>query len=257
MLGIALVAGATAGAALDATLGLSGPTTIRSRAVTPSLTQTVVGTVRRAASPARPAPVPTILPGDPNPHHLHLSDAVPTDAALIGVWYPAAHQVLVQWERDFGGRPPYEEFGLTLYEFERRNSEFPWRMVWKFRRTEEDRVARLGPVQVGDFTGDGRADLVVFVDTDGSAGCGTYRAWVNAGQATHLVLRRLLCMDQGQIVLRGSRLIVTQGLDFAGPGIHCCYRRVRTTVLRWNGARLSVIASYVGPNSRRAWPPGA
>jgi len=250
LVGIALVAGAAAGAALDASIRPSKGI----RTVTRSRTDTVVATVRRTASPARRAPVPDLLPGDPNPHHLKLSDAVPADAELTGAWYPAAHELLVQWDRDFEEQP-YEEFGLTLYEYDGQQSEYPWRKAWLLRRTETERVAGLR-LQVGDFTGDGRANFVVFVDTDGSAGCGTYRAYVNRGPATRLVLRRSLCLDQGQVVLRRSRLLVTEGVDFAGPGIHCCYRRVRRTVLRWDGTRLRYVSTRVGPNHRR-WPPGA
>jgi hypothetical protein len=51
--------------------------------------------------------------------------------------------VLVQWERDFGDQAPYEEFGLTLYAFEARHPEFPWRAVWTFRRNQQEQVALL------------------------------------------------------------------------------------------------------------------
>src|SRR5438045_289866 len=84
-----------------------------------------------------------------------------------------------------------------------------WGREWSLRRTMLERVGGVR-AQVADFPGDGRSDILVFVDTGGSAGCGTYRAFANAGRSTHFVLLRQLCMDQGQILLRHHRVVVSQ-----------------------------------------------
>ena len=44
-------------------------------------------------------------------------------------------------------------------------------------------------------------------------------------------------------------------VDYRGPGIHCCYRRVRVTWMGWNGRRLITMRQTVRKN-RRGWPPG-
>src|SRR5919201_1376158 len=64
-----------------------------------------------------------------------------------------------------------------------------------------------------------------------------------------------LALDQGTMSFAGGALVVREGVDFRGRGVHCCYRRVRLTWLRWTGSRLVTIRQMVRKN-RRGWPPG-
>lgn len=54
---------------------------------------------------------------------------------------------------------------------------------------------------------------------------------------------------------RRTALVGREGLDYRGPGIHCCYRKVRESWLRWNSPRLVTVRRIVRKN-RRGWPPG-
>jgi hypothetical protein len=110
-------------------------------------------------------------------------------------------------------------------------------------------------VKLGDISGDGRPEVLVFFDTDGSAGGGTYHLFANSGYRVREALVKNLALDQGTISFAHGNLVVLEGLDYHGPGIHCCYRKVRETWLRWNGRRLVTVRSIVRKN-RRGWPPG-
>jgi hypothetical protein len=254
LLGIACVAGLAAGAALDAKL--LGHEHVRTVVRTVRQTSTMTRYARPPASAIHPARFPWSLVGGGNAHEVVLGETVAADAQLIAAWYPRPHQVLVQWVRDFGDEPPYREFGLTLWAYEpRRSHRYPWQPVWTLRRSEyRERVDALR-ITLGDLTGDRHGDFLVFVDTDGSGGCGTYLAVVDERFGARIALRRQLCLDQGQIVLRNGRLVVSEGVDFAGPGIHCCYRKTRVTTLRLSGNRLAVVRSRVHRNRRWQWPP--
>jgi hypothetical protein len=50
-------------------------------------------------------------------------------------------------------------------------------------------------------------------------------------------------------------LVIREGVDFRGPGIHCCFRKVRIAWLRWQGDRLVTVRKVLRKN-RRGWPPG-
>ena len=147
--------------------------------------------VRPPASAIHPARLPWSLAGGSDAHDLVLGETVAADAQLMDAWYPRAHQVLVQWERGFGDEPPYREFGLTLWAYEpQRSKGYPWQPVWALRRSEFRQGAEGLRTRLGDFTGDGHDDLLVFVDTDGTAGCGRYLAVVDRRQAARTVLQR-------------------------------------------------------------------
>jgi hypothetical protein len=65
-----------------------------------------------------------------------------------------------------------------------------------------------------------------------------------------------LSADDGEITFGHRALVVLEGRDHvAGQGVHCCYRKVRETWLRWNGQRMVTVRQFVRAN-RRGWPPG-
>ena len=110
-------------------------------------------------------------------------------------------------------------------------------------------------ISLGDMSGDGRPEILVFFDTDGSAGGGTYHLFANSGYGIRQPLVKELALDQGTITFDHNALVVLEGVDYRGPSIHCCYRKVRETWLRWEGRRLVVVRRIVRKN-RRGWPPG-
>ena len=254
LLGIAFVTGVATGAALDAKLvGHKRSRTVTSKVLQ---TRTVTRDVRPPASAVHPARLPWSLAGGSDAHDLVLGETVAADAQLMDAWYPRAHQVLVQWERGFGDEPPYREFGLTLWAYEpQRSKGYPWQPVWALRRSEFRQGAEGLRTRLGDFTGDGHDDLLVFVDTDGTAGCGRYLAVVDRRQAARTVLQRQLCLDEGEIVLRGHHVVISEGVEHVGPNIHCCYRKTRVTTLAWNGFRLAIVRSRIHRNRPGGWPP--
>jgi hypothetical protein len=105
------------------------------------------------------------------------------------------------------------------------------------------------------MSGDGRPEILVFFDTDGSAGGGTYHLFANSGYRVRQPLVKDLALDQGTITFAHKALVVLEGVDYHGPGIHCCYRKVRETWLRWDNRHL-VTARRIVRKNRRGWPPG-
>jgi hypothetical protein len=151
----------------------------------------------------------------------------PRGARVIGN-RPLGSQKIVLWR--LGGQaeePSSGLYGVTILEGKRR--------LYSHR-------ARPGAVRIsietGDFTGDGRDDVLVFDDTDGSGACGVYRALVTAPGSVRQVQARLLCEDEGSIHVRDGGLLVRLGVT-KDPQTHysphCCYLYVRRALQRWNG----------------------
>jgi hypothetical protein len=106
-------------------------------------------------------------------------------------------------------------------------------------------------LQKGDVTGDRHADLLLFEDTDGSAGCGVFRLLATVrGQITQLLVRRA-CMDSAAVALQGGALVMYDGLvrdPRTLDQIHCCWSVWLRTVQRWRGRKLvSIERTRGGP----------
>jgi hypothetical protein len=126
-------------------------------------------------------------------------------------------------------------YGVTIVEGKRR--------LYSHRARQG---AERASVETGDFSGDGRPDVLVFDDLDGSGACGVYRALVMASGSVHPVQTRLLCEDQGSIHVRRGGLLVSLGVKKdpkTRDQIHCCYLFVRKTLVRWNGTGWTRIRS--------------
>ncbi len=141
---------------------------------------------------------------------------------------PLGTSKIVTWR--IGGHaeePSTGLYGVTIVEGKRR--------LYSHRaRQGAERVS----VETGDFSGDGRPDVLVFDDLDGSGACGVYRALVMASGSVRPVQTRPLCEDQGSIHVRGGGLQVSLGVKKdpkTRDQIHCCYLFVRKTLVRWNG----------------------
>jgi len=147
-------------------------------------------------------------------------------------------QRVVTWR--LGGHaedPSSGLYGVTVLEGKRR--------LYSHRAREgADRIS----VETGDFSGDGRADVLVFDDLDGSGACGVYRALLTRPGSVRQVRVRALCEDQGSIHVRPGGLLQSIGLKKdpkTRDQIHCCYLFVRRTLMRWNGRRWLRIESDI------------
>jgi hypothetical protein len=133
-----------------------------------------------------------------------------------------------------------------------------WHRIYTFENpitNNEDTVDGFA-VTTGDISGDGRPEVLVFFAGDGSAGPGTYRLFVNDGQRLRQPLVKRLSQDEGTISFGRGVLLVAEGVDgHFSRSPHCCYRKVRTTLLGWNQRHLVTLRHSVRLN-HRGWPPG-
>jgi hypothetical protein len=247
--------GLAAGIAVGMTALAKEPTqTVRS---TTTRVEVVNGSKRAARTPA---PMPTLLDAPVGPRHVSLSSAVPVDAnvdqaAYVDRW---PQQLIVSWDRAHltpdGRAAIWQRRGIVIWQLDSRNAM--WRRVYTFETLVNNVVGVEGfGIRLGDISGDRRPEVLVFFDTDGSAGGGSYHLFANSGRHVRQALIRRLALDQGTISFSAGHLLVLEGLDYRGPGIHCCYRKVHERWLRWNGERLVVSHDVVRKN-QRGWPPG-
>jgi hypothetical protein len=82
---------------------------------------------------------------------------------------------------------------------------------------------------VADVTGDGSEDALLFAETGGSGGCGTYLV-IDAGAGTD-AFRRSVCDTSIDPSADPSGLTVTEAV-YAHGDPHCCPSAMRTTVLQ-------------------------
>ena len=219
----------------------------------------IVSASRRASR--IPAPIPTLVEGSLDPRGLALSSAVPADANLDGANYVEGKpsQLIVTWDREHltrdGQAAIWESRGIAIWQLDRGNGAV-WHRVYTFETPLNDMLGVEGfRVSLGDISGDRRPEILVFFDTGGSAGNGTYHLFANSGYRIRQPLVKELSSDDGTISFAHGTLVIDQGVTYLGPGIHCCYRNVRETRLRWDGRRLVTVQHTVRKN-RRQWPPG-
>jgi hypothetical protein len=226
--------------------------------VTTSTVEVVNG--GRAAA-RKPAPIPTLLEGATDPRELALSNAIPADANLDTAAYvlQQPRQLVVTWNRVHYTRDRsaavWERHGVGIWQLESVDTA-TWHRVY----TEETRLTNTRGVEaygvtLGDASGDNRPEVLIFASVDGSAGAGTYYLLANVGRRVRRVFTQSLSEDEGTMSFAHRALVVLEGVDFRGPGVHCCFRKVRETWLRWNGRRMVVLRRVVRRN-RREWPPG-
>ena len=133
---------------------------------------------------------------------------------------PLGERKVVTWQ--IGGHveePSTGLYGVTIWQGKRR--------LYEQRAAPGTSDIR---VETGDFSGDGRADVLLFEDHDGSRRCGLYRALVSKPSSIGVVASRELCADEGSFRLQRGGLVIR----LSGQ---------RPTVRRWNGHRLVVVPS--------------
>ncbi len=257
LLGLALLA---IGFGCGAAVALTARSQARQRTVhSTTTTVEVVNGTREAGR--TPAPIPTLLDGSTDPHGLVVSAAIPIDANLDSADYveQKPRQLIVAWDRAHltrdGQAAIWWRRGMAIWQLDRGNAA-RWHRVYTYETLVNNQVGVEGfGLSLGDVSGDGRPEVLVFFDTDGSAGGGTYHLFANSGYRIRQPLVKDLALDQGTITFGHKALVVLEGVDYRGPGIHCCYRKVRETWLRWDNRHLVTVRRIVRKN-RRGWPPG-
>ena len=143
-----------------------------------------------------PAPMPTLLEGATDPHRLALSGAIPIDANLESANYVARapRQLIVTWDREHLTRDAraaiWERRGVAIWQLD-RGAAAVWHRVYT-RETPVNNVTGIEgyDVTLGDASGDGRPEVLIFVNNDGSAGAGSYHLFANVGYRLRQVSRR-------------------------------------------------------------------
>ena len=241
--------------------GLAVGLSSRPAAQTRTIRTTTVKLISQGKSAGRaPAPIPTLLEGSTNPHWLQVSAAIPPDANLVSADYVTRppRQLIVTWDRERltgDGAAIWQRRGVAVWQLDRRGRGL-WRRVYTYETLINNVVGVEGyGIELGDISGDGRPEVLITFATDGSAGGAVYHLLANDGYRLRQPLVKSLSQDEGTISFADGALVVRQGVDFRGPGIHCCFRKAQVTWLRWNGRRLAVTRRELRKN-RRGWPPG-
>jgi hypothetical protein len=185
------------------------------------------------------APLPTLIAGAIDPRRIPLWTAVPVDANLDSAAFVVQppEQLVVTWDRA-------ERQGIAVWQLDSIETA-RWHRVYTREETRSNVLEY--DAALGDVTGDGRPEILVFESTGGSAGNGSYHLLMSTGARLREVFAKRLSWDEGRILLGRGALIVREGVDFVGT-IHCCYRNVRETWLRWNGRRLFTLCTDVHRN---------
>ena len=236
-------------------LGLSSQPAAQTRTIR---TTTVELESQGKAGGRHSAPIPTLLEGPSDPRGLTLGDAIPPDATLVSANYVtrSPKQLIVTWDREHlrrGGL--WQGRGVAIWQPGRPSSGL-WRRGYMYEaRGIGNDVGIAGfRISLGDISGDGRPEVLVVADTDGSAGGAVYHLLANDGQRLRQPLVESLSEDEGTMDFANGALVVRRGVDFRGT-IHCCFRKVQVTWLRWTGRRLVAVRRVLRKN-RRGWPPG-
>ena len=198
------------------------------------------GRARTVVRKWRPAPQPQRSAGVKP----RLRGLVPRDATVVHAWRVAAGggivpEIAVQWRRVSLMDGPLDAAEFVLWQ---RSGRAAWTLGYSLHLPQ--RVAFLH-ARTGDVNGDGHADLLLFEDMGGSAGCGVYRLLANVGGRIDQLLVRRGCYDDTRIWARRGVLQAFDGV-LKDPStknqIHCCWTAWRETTMRWRGSRLVSVA---------------
>jgi hypothetical protein len=188
-----------------------------------------------SARPSLPRGLPTAYPSDLPAGDVPVDDLVPKADEVTGTWYARTSEgdaIVVAWQRP-GSDPFRAGRGIAVW-LHRGDPGSPWQPV--------DGVAfgaNRGPVlgltaEIGDVTGDASDDVLVFAETGGSGGCGTYFA-IDIVKGAR-VFDRNVCDTRIVPSADPVGLVVTEAV-FAHGDPHCCPSAMRTSVLTYAGTR--------------------
>jgi hypothetical protein len=184
--------------------------------------------------------------GDLQAGDVPLTELVPAGTDPSGSWFAqtvAGDAIVVAWQAP-GNDPFRTDRGFVVW----RHTGDPalWRPVY----AATYRAARhpvLGiTAAIGDVTGDGSEDALVFAETGGSGGCGTYLV-VDASTGTE-AFRRSVCDTTIEPSSDPAGLVVTEAV-YAHGDPHCCPSATRTTLLRHDAdGGWSIVSRTTAPN---------
>jgi hypothetical protein len=185
------------------------------------------------ASPS-PSPLASGLPSafedDLPAGDIPLTALVPSGTEPAGSWFAhtaAGDAIVVAWQVP-GGDPFRTDRGFAVWRHT-GDPVAPWRPVYA-AAYPADRHPVLGiTAAIGDATGDGSEDALVFAETGGSGACGTYLV-VDAAAGT-AAFRRAVCDTTIEVSSDPAGLVVTEAV-YAHGDPHCCPSATRTTVLQ-------------------------
>ncbi len=168
---------------------------------------------------------------------------VPTGSQLIDIRVlrgTEPQQVAVVWHRQaaqYGSG-----FGLTVWEHRGSGWQGIYDLALPGRNEFEITDVSLRAV---DLTEDGRDDLFVYDDHDGSGGGFTYRVLKSARGHLDQIESGTSTADRTAIFIAPGELISYDGVGkdpATGASIHCCPRYLLRRVRRWNGKRMVVVS---------------
>ena len=191
-------------------------------------------TVAASPVPSLPGGVPASFTDDVPSGDVPAAALVPRHTDVTGAWYgqsSAGQSIVVAWQVS-GSDPFARALGLAVW---RRFDDggAPWRPVYGVAYPKTAGVLGLSAV-TGDLTGDGSDDVLVFAETGGSGGCGTY-AVVDLASAARL-FRRSVCDTRIDPSTDPPGLVVVEAV-YANGDPHCCPSALRTSVLTYAGDR--------------------
>lgn len=219
----------------------SGVTTSSSAATTTAATTATASspTPPPSSETVAPSPVPRLPAGLPPSFGDDVPSADVPAAALIplqtevtGSWSTstaAGEAIMVAWQ--VPGDDPFRlARGFAIW---RRFDDGgpPWRPVYGVAYARNDGV-RAVTALMADVTGDRSEDALVFAETGGSGGCGTYSVVDLA--AGIRIFRRQVCDTQIDPSSVPVGLVMTEAVYEPGDP-HCCPSATRETVLTYAG----------------------
>jgi hypothetical protein len=178
---------------------------------------------------ALPSGLASPFGGDLPAGDVSVADLVPAGTDPAGSWYARTSDgdaIVVAWQAP-GDDPFRTDRGFVVW----RHAGTPalWRPVFAATYPAARHPVLGVTATVGDVTGDGSDDALVFAETGGSGACGTYLV-VDAGAGTE-VFHRSVCDTSIDPSPDPPGLIVIEAV-YAHGDPHCCPSATRTTVLQ-------------------------
>jgi len=196
-----------------------------------------------------PAGTPRSYEQDIAPPDVPPDALIPPGTSVTDVWYAETSQgssILVAYVEP-GTDPFRQEHGLIVW---RRfpGEPAPWRPVFGITDPPDRAVVQLRAI-IGDATGDGSPDALVFEDTGGSGACGTWRVLDLSANAE--VFNRKTCDTTIDLSTDPVGLVVHEAV-FAEGDAHCCPSATRTSVFIYRTGAWSIASREIAPASTGA-----
>ncbi len=223
-----------------------GTAAVSRSAVPPSVTATPTTaaspTISSSPVPDLPAGLPASYDRDVPSGDVPVEVLIPPSTEVTGTWYAstsAGDAIVVAWAAPGADAAnPVVARGVAVWRrFD--DGAAPWRPVYGVAYPKRAGVYAIATV-TGDTTGDGSDDALVFAETGGSGGCGTYDA-IDLASGKR-VFDRQVCDTQIAPSSNPPGLTVIEAV-YAPDDPHCCPSKTRTTVLTYGDDGAWAVAS--------------